>query len=280
MDSPKVSVIMGIYNCSKTLNEALDSLLLQTYQEFNVIMCDDGSTDNTYQIAEQYVLKYPEKFILIKNEENLGLNLTLNKCLSFATGKYIARMDGDDISLPTRFQKEVEFLDHNNNFSIVSTAMILFDDSGDWGIVEKIEKPQIKDFYKHNPLFCHAPCMIRKEAFTKVNGYSTDPRTLRCEDCHLWFKLYSKGYIGYNIQEPLYKMRDDHDAYKRRSFKARMNSVYVQYVGFKMLNAPFYMYIYVVRKFLKNFILGIIPEILYNYLHKRKQQKNNKRDKL
>lgn len=115
---------MGIYNCASTLKEALESLLHQTYQNFEVIMCDDGSTDNTLQIAQQYVKEYPEKFILLKNGKNLGLNKTLNKCLYQAKGEYIARMDGDDISLPERFEKEVDMLDRNPQFALVSTPMI------------------------------------------------------------------------------------------------------------------------------------------------------------
>lgn len=269
--NPKVSVIMGIYNCSKTLDEALKSLLFQTFQDFEVIMCDDGSSDNTIDVAQMYCNKYPDRFILLKNEINIGLNKTLNKCLKKAKGEYIARMDGDDISLPTRFEKEVLFLDTHPEFAIVSTPMIYFDENGDWGECKKIEYPQISDFNKHSPFFCHAPCMIRKKAFLDVDGYSEDPKTLRFEDCHLWYKMYAHGYKGYNIQEPLYKMRDDHNAFKRRTLKSRMNAVYVKYVGFKMLKMPWYMYIYIVRTFFINLILGIIPEKVYNKLHKQKQ---------
>ena len=127
-----VSVIMGIYNCADTLGEALDSLLWQTYQDFEVILCDDGSTDNTVEVAERYVNKYPDKFILLRNEQNLGLNKTLNKCLHQARGKYIARMDGDDISLPERFQKEIDALETHPEFAVVSTPMIFIDKNGDF----------------------------------------------------------------------------------------------------------------------------------------------------
>lgn len=272
MNKPKISVIMGIYNCASTLDEALNSLLMQTYQDFELIMCDDGSSDNTVSIAEKYCKKYPERFILLRNKSNLGLNKTLNKCLKQASGEYIARMDGDDISLPYRFEKEVKFLDSNPDYSIVATQMIYFDESGDWGESHNIEYPKISDFNKHSPFFCHATCMIRKNAFLDVNGYSEDPRTLRFEDCHLWYKLYSKGYKGYNIQEPLYKMRDDHNAFKRRTFKSRMNAVYVKYIGFKMLRMPWYMYFYIIRTFFINFVLGIIPVKCYKYIHKKKQK--------
>lgn len=271
----KISVIMGVYNCADTLPEAIDSLLKQTYQNFEVIMCDDGSTDKTREIAQRYCDQYPNRFTLLNNEKNLGLNKTLNKCLYIAKGEYIARMDGDDISLPTRFEKEVTFLDAHPEFAIVSSPMIYFDEYGDWGSGTAIEYPQKKDFNFHSPFFCHAPCMIRREAYLEVGGYSEDPRTLRFEDCHLWYKMYAHGYIGYNIQEPLYKMRDDRNAFSRRTLKSRMNAVYVKYVGFKMLNMPWYAYISISKTFLNSLILGLMPEKTYKRLRRGKINGSN-----
>lgn len=269
----KISVIMGIYNCEDTLAEAIDSLLSQTYQNFEVIMCDDGSKDRTREIAQLYCEEYPGRFFLLINEQNMGLNKTLNRCLKSARGEYIARMDGDDISLPTRFEKEAEYLDNHPDFAIVSMPMIFFDESGDWGQGKAIEYPTKADFNCHSPFFCHAPCMVRREAYLAVNGYSEDPRTLRFEDCHLWYKMYAHGYKGYNIQEPLYKMRDDRNAYSRRTFKSRMNAVYVKYVGFKMLKVPWYMYYYIVRTFIINLIKGLMPEKIYFKVHQKKQKR-------
>ena len=111
MKNPEISVIMGIYNCADTLSEAIESVLGQTMSEWELIMCDDGSSDATSEVAEFYIKKYPERMVLLKNKENRGLNYTLNRCLKMATGKYIARMDGDDICLPERFAVEYEILE-------------------------------------------------------------------------------------------------------------------------------------------------------------------------
>ncbi len=267
---PKVSIIMGIYNCVDTLEEAIVSILAQTYTDWEMVMCDDASQDKTYDLAQEFVKKYPEKFTLLKNENNLGLNKTLNKCLEIAKGEYIARMDGDDISLPTRFEKEVNFLDAHPEYAIVSTPMILFDESGDWGQNSLIEIPQIKDFIFHAPFHCHAPCMIRREAYLKVGGYSTDKRTLRVEDCDLWYRLYAEGYRGYNLQEPLYKMRDDKEAIQRRTLKSRMNAVYVNYIGFKRLKVPFYYYIFVLYSFVMTVAKGLLPYPVYKFFHQKR----------
>lgn len=272
-DSVRVSIIMGIYNCEKTLSEAIDSILSQSYDDWQLILCDDGSSDNTYDIALRYQKAYPKKIILIKNSENKGLNYTLNHCLKFADGEYIARMDADDISLKERLKKEVEFLDENKEYSIVSTPMIYFDENGEWGRSTQVENPTKKDFIKNSSVFCHAPCMIRRQALLDVGGYTEDKRMLRFEDVNLWYKLYAKGYIGHNLSEPLYKMRDDLAATQRRSLKSRMNGVYVTYVGFKLFELPWYMYIYVGVDFVKHFIKGIIPTRLYMLIHQRRIKK-------
>ena len=269
----KVSIIMGIYNCAPTLPEAIDSILAQTFTDWQLVLCEDGSKDKTYEIAETYRKTYPDRIILLRNERNMGLNYTLNRCLAAATGEYIARMDGDDISLPTRLEKEVAFLDAHPEYAIVSTPMIFFDEVGDWGRCCYIERPTKRDFIKHSPVHCHAPCMIRREAYLSVGGYTEDQRMLRFEDVNLWYKLYAKGYTGYNLAEPLYKMRDDQAATRRRGLRSRMNGVYVTYVGFKLFRFPWYMYGYVAVDFLKHFIKGIMPEWLYLKFHKKAVRK-------
>ena len=257
---------MGIYNCADTLEEALDSLMAQTYQGFKVIMCEDGSKDKTFEIANNYIKKFPEKFILIKNEKNMGLNYTLNRCLDLVDTEYVARMDGDDISLPDRFEKEIDFLDANPEYDIVSSPMIYFDEDGDYKIGRGGGKVIVnKDFLKGSP-FCHAPCMVRTKAYQDVGGYSISQKLLGVEDYHLWFKMYSKGYKGYVLQEPLYKMRDDENAAKRRSFKRYMRVHYVMITGFKMLKISKLYYIYSFRPI----ITALTPKFIYNYYHKKK----------
>lgn len=88
----KISILMGIYNCASTLAEAIDSILAQTFTDWELILCDDGSKDDTYAVADSYRRRYPHKIILIKNPQNMGLNFTLNHCLEHASGEYIARI--------------------------------------------------------------------------------------------------------------------------------------------------------------------------------------------
>lgn len=260
----RISVLMGIYNCAPTLAEALDSLYAQTYQDFKIILCDDGSKDNTYEVAKEYANKH-DNIVLVKNEKNMGLNYTLNHCLEYADTEYCARMDGDDISLPSRFEKEIKFLDEHPEYAIVSTPMIYFDEHGDFRVGKGNGEPQKTDFLSGSP-FCHAPCMIRTEAYKKVDGYTVDKRLLRVEDDHLWFKLYVAGYKGYNLSEALYKMRDDRNAVARRTWQSRINEMYVRHIGFKMLKLPWYTQIYALRPLLAY----LAPKFLYQLYHRKK----------
>lgn len=265
MGDTKVSILMGIYNCEKYLSESIDSIINQTYKDWELIMCDDGSTDNTYNIALEYSKKYESKIILLKNDKNMGLNFTLNKCAKIARGKYIARQDGDDISLPERLQKEIKFIEENDEFAVVTSSMITFDERGDWGIIKNPVIPTKYDFIQCSPIN-HAPCIMKKSVFDEVGGYTIEERLLRVEDYHLWFKIYEKGYKAYSIQEPLYKMRDDKDAQKRRNWKNRFNEVRVKRIGFKMLKIPKKYYFYTIRPLL----VGLLPKKLYKYLHMKK----------
>lgn len=255
---------MGIYNCAATLAEALDSLENQTYKDFKVIMCDDGSKDNTIEVAEIYVKRNPDKYILIKNEKNMGLNYTLNHCLEYADTEYCARMDGDDISMPDRFEKEINFLDKHKEYAIVSTPMIYFDENGDFKKGKGGYEPTPSECARHTP-FCHAPCMVRTIAYKAVGGYTVDPKLLRCEDYHLWVKMFAQGYRGFMLKEHLYKMRDDRNACQRRNFKARLRVMNVKRFAIRELRLPKSNYIYCLRPI----IVGMLPGFIYKYFHKR-----------
>lgn len=263
----KVSIVMGIYNCASTLSEAIDSLLSQTFSDWELIMCDDGSIDSTMAVAQSYVDKY-DNILLIRNERNMGLPATLNHCLEYAESEYIARMDGDDISLPERFEMEVGVLDKHPEYAVVSGGMICFDENGDWGEIKPKEKPVKQDFAKGTP-FCHAPCMMRREALNKVGNYSVNEKLRRGQDYYLWYKFYKNNYIGYNIQQPIYKMRDDRNAANRRTLKSALLSFSVEKEIFDGLGIPYKYY----WRLFRGVFVSMLPKGLYIFLHKTKNGK-------
>lgn len=264
-EKKKVSVIMGIYNCGKYLSESIESILNQTYENVELIMCDDGSKDNTYEIAKKYQEKYPKKIILLKNEKNEGLNFTLNRCLEKANGFYIARQDGDDISILDRIEKEVEFLEENKEYAVVSTNVIYFDENSEWGQSNLKQKPLKEDFFKESP-FCHAASMVVKSVYEEVGGYTVNDKLLRVEDYHLWYKIYSKGYKGYNLQEVLYKVRDNKEAFSRRTFKSSLNYAKLRLKVFRKFKISIIKYPYIIRPI----IVSLLPRKIYEMLHKLK----------
>lgn len=265
---PLVSILMGIYNCELYLTEAIQSILNQTYSNWEFIICDDGSSDHSFQIAKSFQSKHPEKFILLQNEKNSGLPYTLNHCFRHANGSFIARMDGDDFSLPERLEKQVSFLQSHPQYALVSCHMIFFDESGDWSTIRSVENPQKKDFL--SPIvFGHAPVMMRREAFQEVQGYSEEKFAVRVEDLHLWLKFYEKGYIGYNIQSPLFKVRDNRDSCGRRKYHTRINEFYVRFLAMKKFKLGIKGFLYA----LKPLLVGLLPLNIYVKLRKRKLSK-------
>ena len=263
MNNPKISVLMGIYNCAETLPEAIDSILAQTYSDWELILCDDGSSDHTLSVAQQYRSRFPDKIILLRNEKNMGLNHTLNRCLAAARGEFIARMDGDDLCDPTRFAQELAALEANPQMAVVSTPMHYFDEQGIWATGTAKPFPQPADFLIGTP-FCHAPCMARREVFVAIGGYTDDPRYLRVEDYDLWVKLYAAGYRGMNLETPLYRMRDDRNAASRRKFRYRINEARVKCKAVRLLKLPVWGYLSALRPIL----LGLLPGGVYRMLHK------------
>ena len=271
MINKQISVIMGIYNCADTLPQALDSVLAQTYTNWQLILCDDCSTDNTYDIAKSYEEKYPEKIILIKNEVNKRLAFSLNHCLEYATGEFIARMDGDDLSVPERFLKQIEFLETHPEYDLVCTAMQRFNDKD--GLADILPSVDSPDYYtlKNKIPFHHATIMARREVYETVEGYTVCDRTARCEDYDLWFKFFKAGFKGQNLKEPLYLVREDMAAIRRRTVKARMDGLKTTWLGFKLLGYP---KIWLVRPTLDAILKSLVP---YKFIEiYRKIQANKK----
>ena len=269
MNESKVSIIMGVHNCENTLSEAIESILDQTYINWELIICDDASTDKTYEIAQKYKDKFEDKIILIKNEENMFLAYSLNRCLEYAEGQYIARMDGDDISVPERLEKQVLFLREHPDVDLVGTSMQQFNESGPIRIICKPQYPDRWILKKDMP-FNHATIMTYKKVYEDLGGYTVAKRTRRGQDYDLWFRFFAKGMKGANIDEPLYLVREDNVALKRRSFKARWSTFSTTVFGYRLLNYPKY---WLLQAFITTLCKSVVPYGVVG-LYRNYQQKN------
>lgn len=197
---PLVSVIIPCYNAEKYVESAVRSIMTQTYKNLEIIVTDDCSTDNTFSILEK-LADEDNRIKLFKNETNLKIVKTLNKMVQLANGKYIARMDADDISLPNRIEKQVEFLEKNSDIAFCGTNA--------WHINENGKKigfsclprtnDEINKFKFYACPFYHPAVMVRSEVY-KENFY--DENFLYAEDYELWIRLL-ENYKGYNLKNRL-----------------------------------------------------------------------------
>lgn len=167
--------------------------------------------------------------------------------------------------MPERFEREVEFLDAHPKYAIVSSCMHYFDGEGIFRTGVGRGEPSLESIARATP-FCHAPCMVRAEAYQAVNGYAVDEKRLRVEDWDLWVRMYELGYRGYMLDDPLYMMRDDRNAFARRKFRYRINEARVTISAVKKLKLSKKNYIWVLRPI----IVGLLPKFIYDRLHRLK----------
>lgn len=268
-DPKKISVIMGIYNCAKTLPEAVDSILAQTYKNWQLIMCDDCSSDDTYAVAKSYADKYPDKIVLIKNDKNLRLSKTLNHCLEYADGDYIARMDGDDISMPERFERQVKFLEENPKYIVCGTATVPFDENGEGSIRTFSNNENVKQKRECQ----HATLLCRREMYDRLGGYCEKWFANRCEDQYLWYSLScNEDMFTYNLDEPLYKVREDRNTYSRRTLKNAFTTSICLFKCYKMMHFPLRKYVTIFRPY----GAAILPYGIMKRYHDKRDSANRK----
>jgi O-antigen biosynthesis protein len=203
LSHPKISVIMSVRNGERYIEPAIKSILSQSNQNFEFIIIDDASTDRTPEILKN--LK-ETRIQVHTNETNQGLTKSLNKGISFAKGKYIARMDADDISLPHRFDTQADFLDNNLDYALVGSSYYQIDDADKIVSVVNVltDNSSLKKGLKKQNWFAHGSVMMRKSAFVDVGGY--DDCFELSQDYDLWIRI-AKKYKVSNIKEPLYLWR-------------------------------------------------------------------------
>ena len=203
---PLVSVLMPVYKTAPYLREALDSMLCQTFKDFELIVLDDCSPDNAEEILDAYD---DSRIVRYKGEKNVGLSDVLNVGIEMARGKYIAHMDSDDISLPQRLQVQVDYLEKHPDVDLVSVGMRLFGaKEGTWIRELNPEKVKIEALF-HSPVL-HASSVWRKDTFEK-QGLRFRQEMVPAEDYDLWVRAMLKGLKLVNLPEVLYKYRI-HDA--------------------------------------------------------------------
>lgn len=200
--NPTISVILPAYNAARFLAEAIESILNQTFKDFELILINDGSHDQTKDI----MLSYKEKdarIVILDNDGNRGLSYSFNHGIEMARGKYIARMDADDVSLPNRFRKQVSYLERHPKISILGSSMIQINEKGDKMFT--LNREPSHALIKFSSLFStpiYHPTIMAKAEILKSNHYNEG--LSNSEDYELWSRLLFNNHIIFgNIKRPL-----------------------------------------------------------------------------
>jgi len=249
MQDIKVSVIMSVYNGERFLKQSIDSILIQSFRNFEFIIIDDGSIDNTKEILREYENK-DKRIKIISNEKNVGLSKSLNKGLNLVCGDYIARMDSDDISLPNRLRKQVSFMDNNPEIGLLGTAYYEIDENDNIIGIKHFPCEDYKlrkTLIKYNPFF-HASVMIRRKILEHIGKY--DEVISKAQDYELWFRIAKVSKIA-NLDELLMKRRYTKDQisikYENEQIKWAIN-IRKKVIKEKQYNA--WNYFYLIRPYI------------------------------
>lgn len=256
----KVSIIMAVYNGERFLSESIESILNQTFKNFEFIIINDGSTDNTAKILESY----SDSRISVFTQENTGLTQSLNKAIKLSRGEYIARMDADDIALPRRLQKQVDFLDAHLDIGMVGTFNLVIDEQGKV-IGRKVypasDSKLQRVLIRYNP-FLHASVMIRRGVFEIAGLYNENK--IRGQDYELWLRIANHFKLA-NIQEILMSQRWRGDNVSLLNENEQyMISVSTRLEAIKRKQYPLWCAIYLI----KPFVLSKTPSFVKNFPRK------------
>lgn len=266
---PETSIITGAYNIGDcfSFRKSMESILSQNYTDFEFVICDDGSTDNTWELLQEYAEK-DSRIKLIRNASNLGLAASLNRCIGCASGKYIARHDLDDYCDPARLEKQIAFLKTHNDISILGCNSFLFDENGVWGKECFPKEVSDEDFLFRSP-YKHGSVIFRKEALLKADCYRVSKETRRTEDYDLFMRIQT-FCKGANLEEYLYYFCEDKNARKRRKFRYRIDEARIRFIGFRRLKLLPKGIPYIIKPLVVGMIPSSILEKLKDKHYKRK----------
>lgn len=268
---PMLTVIMPVYNAEKYLQKAIKSVLNQSFVDFNLIIVNDGSSDNSQAIIEQFNDK---RLTLIINKKNKGLIVSLNEAVKLAKGKYIARMDADDICLPERFEKQITFLEKNPEIAVLATKIELINPEnesiGFWDLDQNTNTPQeIKKMMAKSNCIAHPSIVIKTEIAQK---YLYSKKQKASEDWDLWLRLLADNQKIAKLNEVLLKYRIHKNSVtqsfkkkqtaERKSIFVKTNFLIHQTLQFK-INQYFILVLYsLLRSIARDFKFNILPKKL------------------
>ena len=204
----KISVITTVYNCEKFIEESINSILTQTYDSFELIIVNDGSTDNTSWIVNRFD---DERIRFISLSNNIGIPFCANFAISIARGEYIAIHDADDISLPSRLEQEVEILESDKSLFCVGGYAIIINENGDkintWSHPPNSNSDMIDMIANGRNPIINPSAMFKRDDFIKIGKYTRDKDIQLVHDLEFWGRCLFSGLNFCTLETPLVKYR-------------------------------------------------------------------------
>lgn len=241
---PVISIITPAYNSSEYISDTINSVLNQTYSDWEMIIVDDCSKDNTYQIAEMYAKK-DSRVKAFKNEKNCGVATTRNIALSYATGEYISFLDSDDLWKPEKLSTQINFM-KKNNYAFTYTEYQMFNSqTGKLGKVISVpKKMSSKDIYKNTAIGCLTVMVNRK-----MTGEFEFPMLQHAEDQCTWQSILNRGFTAYGLDENLSLYRVSSNSLTANKSKAlkKQWQMYREYNKLSVLKSAYYLFCYAVN---------------------------------
>ena len=270
--SPSVTVLMSVYNGEDYLNAAIDSILGQTYEDFEFLIVDDASTDGS-RACLQHWAEQDDRIRLVLKDVNEGLGQALHDGVNMAKAPLIARMDGDDIAEPGRLRKQVAYFEEHPETDILGTWALDIDEEGREKQYRRYptEHEEIVRLIWTNPLV-HPSVMMRKEAVQSVGSY--DPDVRKRQDYELWFRCVAGGLRLANYPEPLLRYRFTGDYYDRNDLRVAWGQAKIGWQGCRRVGTSPMAYLGVAVPLLRS----LLPRALNAGLHKLLHRVDPRRD--
>jgi glycosyltransferase involved in cell wall biosynthesis len=270
------TVLMSVYNDEVFVEEAIKSVVLQLTEDMEFLIIDDSSSDRTSEIINNFQSQYP-KIRIIRNEQNRGLGYCLAIGTEKAKGKYIIRMDADDICLPDRFSKQISFLEKNPDIDIVGGSAIEIDEKGNKGVTRQmpLSHEEISKSIWACPLL-HPTVAFKKDKILLAGNYN--PQIRRRQDYDLWFRCAKQGLQFTNLSEPLIYYRFTANSHRKQSFKLAFEQAKIGWNGCRMLKSPWWQYLAVMVPILRAIFPPSFSHLIYRSLapfDPRKNKNNN-----
>jgi len=267
---PTVSVIMAVYNIGQQeiLDSAIKSIIQQDMSDWELLICDDASTDQTPMWLQHWAER-DSRIRIFRNEKNMKVAGARNRCIREAKGEFIAVMDADDMCGKNRLRVQKAFLETRDEYAFVGVKGECFREvSGDMNKIYWFCKaPEPKDFLMTLP-FVHASIMFRKSELLRVNGYAETRCVQRSEDYDMLLRMYAQEMRGVNIADAVYYIREDENTYRRRKYRYRFIEALVKLKGFSRLGLMPVALPYAIKPLIVGLIPARILEGLKEYYYK------------